>query len=196
MSSATTKTNLPDVPLDENFASRCFINLVQNAYEAMSEAGGGTLRVSIAPRGRVAGATASRCASPIPARASPRELREQIFNPFVTTKKTGVGLGLSIVSKIVDEHHGSIELATDTPGACFVLFFPASAASRRGGAAAGRGDLMTNAHDSHCRRRSQMRRLLELDLGEAGFQTLSAPDAETGLDLLAQGAGAIWCSPI
>ena len=31
---------------------------------------------------------------------------------------------------------------------------------------------------------ARMRRLLELDLGEAGFQTLSAPDAETGLDLL------------
>ena len=40
----------------------------------------------------------------------PPELREQIFNPFVTTKKSGVGLGLSIVSKIVDGHHGSIRI--------------------------------------------------------------------------------------
>jgi signal transduction histidine kinase len=56
----------------------------------------------------------------------PAEMREQIFNPFVTTKKTGVGLGLSIVSKIVDEHQGTIRLEnSDGKGACFVIFFPA-----------------------------------------------------------------------
>jgi Signal transduction histidine kinase len=63
------------------------------------------------------------------------ELREQIFNPFVTTKKTGVGLGLSIVSKIIDGHHGSIRIESSDipsgngasgPGACFVIFLPAT----------------------------------------------------------------------
>jgi signal transduction histidine kinase len=59
----------------------------------------------------------------------PAELREQIFNPFVTTKKTGVGLGLSIVSRIVDGHNGTIRVergreAGDRHGACFVVFFP------------------------------------------------------------------------
>src|SRR5207248_9233376 len=54
------------------------------------------------------------------------EMRDQIFNPFVTTKKTGVGLGLSIVSKIVDEHHGIVRLENSSGnGACFVIFFPA-----------------------------------------------------------------------
>jgi signal transduction histidine kinase len=65
----------------------------------------------------------------------PLELREQIFNPFVTTKKTGVGLGLSIVSKIIDGHRGSIRVesadnagvgAAQGPGARFVIFFPAA----------------------------------------------------------------------
>ena len=59
----------------------------------------------------------------------PDDLREQIFNPFVTTKKTGVGLGLSIVSRIVDGHRGTIRIensrdTTDHKGACFVIFFP------------------------------------------------------------------------
>jgi nitrogen fixation/metabolism regulation signal transduction histidine kinase len=48
----------------------------------------------------------------------------------VTTKKTGVGLGLSIVSKIMDGHHGSIRVDGSTgegTGACFVMFFPAAA---------------------------------------------------------------------
>jgi C4-dicarboxylate-specific signal transduction histidine kinase len=55
----------------------------------------------------------------------PDEIREEIFNPFVTTKKTGVGLGLSIVSQIVDGHHGSIRVEKGPQGgASFVIFFP------------------------------------------------------------------------
>jgi len=55
----------------------------------------------------------------------PEELREEIFNPFVTTKKTGVGLGLSIVSKIIDGHHGSIHVENAAEGgAVFTIFFP------------------------------------------------------------------------
>jgi signal transduction histidine kinase len=45
---------------------------------------------------------------------SPQNL-ENIFNPFFTTKAEGVGLGLAIVSKIVDEHQGKI-VTTSTPG--------------------------------------------------------------------------------
>jgi len=64
-------------------------------------------------------------------RFGPRpELREQIFNPFFTSKKDGVGLGLSIVAKIVDDHRGTIRLDSDTTkGARFRVFFPQAAPS-------------------------------------------------------------------
>ena len=115
---------LPDVPLDENFAEQVFINLTQNAYDAMVD--GGTLRVTIAAsrRDRSDGVEV-RFADTGPGVAP--EMREQIFNPFVTTKRKGVGLGLSIVSKIVDDHGGLLRLeAGSGPGACFTVFFPLS----------------------------------------------------------------------
>src|ERR1035437_9598294 len=116
-------SGLPLVPLDESLCEQAFLNLVQNAYEAMEDHGG-TLRVEVQP------ATQNdregvelRLADTGP--GVPEELREEIFNPFVTTKKTGVGLGLSIVSKIVDGHHGSIHVENAPGGGAeFTLFFP------------------------------------------------------------------------
>jgi two-component system sensor histidine kinase AtoS len=85
---------------------------------------GGTLRVDVQPatqNGREG--VELRLADTGP--GVPEELREEIFNPFVTTKKTGVGLGLSIVSKIVDGHHGSIRVENVLEGgAVFTMFFP------------------------------------------------------------------------
>ncbi len=118
------ESNLPPVPMDKNFCEQVFINLAQNAYEAMT--GGGILRVTIraAQRDRVRGVEV-RFADSGP--GVPEELREQIFNPFVTSKKSGVGLGLAIVSKIVDDHHGVLRLEASTgQGACFSVFFPAA----------------------------------------------------------------------
>ncbi len=55
----------------------------------------------------------------------PREIQDQIFNPFFTTKKGGVGLGLSIVSKIIDNHNGEIKVQSEPgKGTCFRILFP------------------------------------------------------------------------
>ncbi|MCU1292776.1 MAG: signal transduction histidine kinase, nitrogen specific, NtrB, partial [Bryobacterales bacterium] len=50
---------------------------------------------------------------------------ENIFNPFFTTKQEGIGLGLAIVSKIVDEHRGRIQVASEPgSGTTFVITLP------------------------------------------------------------------------
>jgi len=132
------KSGLPLIPLDETLSEQAFVNIIQNAYDAMGEEGG-ALRVKVA-RARLNGRDGVEVRIEDTGPGIPAELREQIFNPFVTTKKTGVGLGLSIVSKIMDGHHGSIRVegsvgkqSAGQPGdgirgvgACFVMFFPAA----------------------------------------------------------------------
>jgi two-component system sensor histidine kinase HydH len=121
--------SLPPVPLDESLCEQAFVNLIQNAYDAMGD-NGGTLRITAAKANSVKRhGIEVRIEDTGP--GIPTELREQIFNPFVTTKKTGVGLGLSIVSRIIDGHHGTIRVeggrdGSGQQGAAFVVFFPAS----------------------------------------------------------------------
>jgi signal transduction histidine kinase len=128
---------LPLVPLDESLGEQAFVNIVQNAYDAMS-ASGGVLRIKVRKSQTVGGDGGNLDGVEVRIEDTgpgiPPELREQIFNPFVTTKKSGVGLGLSIVSKIIDGHQGSIRIETPSssgdgnrgPGAHFVMFFPAA----------------------------------------------------------------------
>jgi two-component system, NtrC family, sensor histidine kinase HydH len=118
-------SGLPLVPLDESLCEQAFLNLVQNAYEAMQDGDhAGTFRVDVQPAiQNDREGVELRLADTGP--GVPEELREEIFNPFVTTKKTGVGLGLSIVSKIIDGHHGSIHVENAPEGgAVFTIFFP------------------------------------------------------------------------
>lgn len=141
------QANLPLVPMDESLCEQAFVNIIQNAYDAMSPKGG-SLRVKVEQARRDTRDTDGvegieiRITDSGPGIAP--ELREQIFNPFVTTKKTGVGLGLSIVSKIIDGHHGFIRIESGNPaaaqdgqgaGACFVVFFPAASSAAPAGQA-------------------------------------------------------------
>lgn len=114
---------LPEISVDHELAEQVFTNLVLNAYEAMGP-GGGKLRVAAAVAqsdGRRGVEITFEDTGP----GVPAELRGQVFNPFFTTKESGVGLGLSIVSKIVDDHRGWIHLASEPgEGACFRVFLP------------------------------------------------------------------------
>jgi nitrogen-specific signal transduction histidine kinase len=119
--------NLPEIPADPQLGEQVFVNLITNAMQAMlaqEPSFEKTLRLSIAPEllnGEPGVGVIVEDTGP----GVPPELREQIFNPFFTSKKDGVGLGLSIVAKIVDDHRGTIRLEKNTPrGARFHVFFP------------------------------------------------------------------------
>jgi two-component system, NtrC family, sensor histidine kinase HydH len=152
------ETDVPPVPLDESLCEQAFVNIIQNSYDAMGVAG--TLYVNVA-RSRSAARSGVEVRIRDTGPGIPAELREQVFNPFMTTKKTGVGLGLSIVSKIMDGHHGFIRIqdsqgtdsqATDSrhqgsaeSGACFVMFFPAAEKPSPGGGTVSDRDLMKSS---------------------------------------------------
>ena len=102
--------NLPEINVDPDLCEQAFTNLVLNAYEAMTDTGG-RLTVTVAAAnsdGRRGVEVDIEDTGP----GIPSELYEQIFNPFFTTKKEGVGLGLSLVSKIVDDHRGWIRITS------------------------------------------------------------------------------------
>lgn len=117
-------SDLLPVPVDADLCEQLFTNLALNAYQAMGEKGG-TLRVSARPASSGDRSGVEIEFADTGPGVSP-ELREQVFNPFFTTKRDGVGLGLSIVSRIIDEHGGSIRLAGEPgEGARFRIFLPA-----------------------------------------------------------------------
>jgi two-component system, NtrC family, sensor histidine kinase HydH len=144
---------LPEIQADRQLCEQVFVNLITNAFQAMQEGHAGPpdgiqdgisdaaaltnptrtsdkiLRLSIAPE--ISSGEPGVCVTVQDSGPGvPPELREQIFNPFFTSKKDGVGLGLSIVAKIVDDHRGRIRLDSNlTQGARFRVFFPLSTPS-------------------------------------------------------------------
>ena len=131
--------DLPEIQADRQLCEQVFVNLITNAFQAMQGQAGSSnrtsdrnpggalnevLRLSIAPE--VSEREPGVCVTVEDSGPGvPPEMREQIFNPFFTSKKDGVGLGLSIVAKIVDDHRGTIRLDSDsTRGARFRVFFP------------------------------------------------------------------------
>ena len=119
------------MPRDPGELEQVILNLARNAIEAMAErrsgADGGERqrRLAIGAR-RAGGQVQFRIADSGPG-VSP-ELRERLFEPFVTNKPQGLGLGLSISAGIVETHDGRL-LVKDTPGggATFLFSLPVAA---------------------------------------------------------------------
>lgn len=105
--------------LDVEQLRRALSNLVRNAAEAMPE--GGALRVETRREGDMARVSVIDSGPGIP-----EEIRDRLFEPFVTAgKHNGSGLGLAIVKKVVDDHGGSIEVGKpEGGGTAFHLSLP------------------------------------------------------------------------
>jgi len=112
--------NLQPVPMikgDSEEMQEVFVNLIQNALEAMPN--GGTLTLSTYTEEHRIVIEISDTGKGIP-----EELRERIFDPFFSTRHEGVGLGLSIVYRIVREHGGDIKVTSEPgKGSTFKILF-------------------------------------------------------------------------
>jgi two-component system nitrogen regulation sensor histidine kinase NtrY len=113
--------DLPPLRLDADQIKRALINLVDNAIEATEGRG----RVLVATEYDRAGGRA-RLVVADDGPGIPATDRERLFVPHFSTKKRGSGLGLAIVSRIVQEHLGTIRAEDNAPrGARFVVELPA-----------------------------------------------------------------------
>jgi two-component system nitrogen regulation sensor histidine kinase GlnL len=118
---------LPAVAGDSDRLLQVFLNLIKNGTEAMGGKGGElTVRTRFE---RLAGQCGGRSAAVAEIVDSgpgiPAEMREQLFNPFFSTRHGGTGLGLPISQRIVEEHGGAIEVQSQPgTGTTFRVLLP------------------------------------------------------------------------
>ena len=108
-------------PLDPEQMKRVFINLIDNAIDAMNKKGKITLRATFDREANQVNVEVTDSGPGIPIAD-----KDRLFLPHFSTKKKGTGLGLAIVNQIVKEHNGTIQATNGRPsGARFVLQLPA-----------------------------------------------------------------------
>jgi signal transduction histidine kinase len=104
--------------LDAPRIKRVLHNLTGNAADAMPD--GGTLMITVARVAEYVHLEIHDTGGGIP-----DEIRERIFDPFVTHGKThGTGFGLAVVRRIVEEHQGDVSVSSSTTGTTFIVRFP------------------------------------------------------------------------
>jgi two-component system nitrogen regulation sensor histidine kinase NtrY len=126
--------DLPEEPIiawfDKRLISQVLTNLIKNAVEAIEGAGLETIRdPAIVAAARFEGETV-RVSISDNGKGWPKENRNRLLEPYITTREKGTGLGLAIVAKIIEQHGGKVELVDAEPdengrvGACFTFTLP------------------------------------------------------------------------
>jgi two-component system nitrogen regulation sensor histidine kinase GlnL len=106
------------------------LNLFKNAAEAMQPGGLITLKTAYRPGVKLS--LPGKRSQSLPIEISVKDnghgiaasILEDVFEPFVSTKASGTGLGLSLVSKIIADHGGVVDCKSDTGGTEFRLLLP------------------------------------------------------------------------
>ena len=124
--------SLPPVLGNRDQLIQAFLNLVKNAAEAMPSEGGEIVLSTAYQHGIRLAVPGTDSRTPLPLVISiqdtgqgiPEDLRTQLFDPFVTSKASGTGLGLALVAKIIGDHAGVIEFDSQPRRTVFRVMLP------------------------------------------------------------------------
>jgi two-component system nitrogen regulation sensor histidine kinase GlnL len=124
--------SLPPVLGNRDQLVQVFLNLIKNAAEAVPEEGGDIAITTAYQHGMRLAVPGSDKRVHLPLVVSiedngagiPDDLRPHLFDPFVTTKQGGTGLGLALVAKLIGEHGGVIEFDSQPRRTVFRVMLP------------------------------------------------------------------------